>query len=149
MTEAEIISELTSDFRHNTAVDSIDITSGVTDAQRETGFSLPTSDSFEIIWLKRRASRWVYHYIRTGQAHKFKFEEINLQNRFDHYDALIKSEDREFVKAIEENMDKFAGVDPYKLFGTKVDAGFAYDDLGHDITYDEDNIVVSSPNEET
>ncbi len=55
--------------------------------------------------------------------------------------------DQDFETAVQDNPAEFAGVDLFKMFGSKVDAGFSYDDYGRDTTYSDDNQVVFAPKE--
>lgn len=115
---------------------------------RETGWELPVSGSFKEHWLVERTKRHLFDFLRSGSAHKFKVEGINLQQRFEHYNILIKNMDELYQAARIENPAEFAGVDTFKMFGTKVDAGFKYDDIGKDITYDEDTSVAFTPTQD-
>jgi hypothetical protein len=60
---------------------------------------------------------------------------------------LIKEMDLKFEEAKEEHPEEFTNVEAQHLFGTKVDAGFAYDNFGADITYDEDQKVIINPSD--
>jgi len=124
-----------------------DVTEAIEDAERETGWSLPVSGSFKEFWMINRSKRHIYEILRTGNANKFKVEGINLQHRFDHFHKLIQEMDEKFEAAVKDNPAEFAGVDTFKMFGTKVDAGFAYDEYGKDVTYGTDNVVVFTPKE--
>jgi len=124
-----------------------DYSNAVDDALRDTGWTLPTTVDFKEKWLKDRSKRHLFFYLQSESAHKFKFEQINLQHRFEHYDKLISTMDKAFEKAIEDNPDQFSGVDAFKTFGHQIDAGFAYDGNGQDITYDSDQRVLFGPNE--
>lgn len=115
------------------------------DAAAEFETEYPVSGSLIEFWIKRRAKRHLFYYLLSESAHKFKFEQINLQHRFDHYSKLVQTEDEQFAVFMEERPDLFAGVESYKMFGTKVDAGFAYDETGRDITYDDDQLVEFDP----
>ena len=126
-------------------VDSNDYDNAVANAQRDTGWTCPVSVDFQIQWLKERAKRWLFFFLWTESAHKFKFEQINLQNRFEHYKILIEYMDKEFESAKEENIAEFSGAQPYEMFGTKIEAGFQYDDIGNDTTYEDTNIQIIEP----
>lgn len=115
------------------------------DAINEFEATYPVTGQLLEFWVKKRAKRHLFYYLLSESAHKFKFEQINLQHRFDHYHKLIQVEDEQFVAFMEERPDLFAGVDSYKMFGTKVDAGFAYTGTGLDITYDDDQLVEFDP----
>jgi len=124
-----------------------DIEAAIEQALRDTGWSLPVSGSFKEQWLIQRTKRHLYDMLRAGSAHKFKVEGINLQQRFEHYNILIRDMDEDFETAVQDNPAEFAGVDLFKMFGSKVDAGFSYDDYGRDTTYSDDNQVVFTPKE--
>lgn len=122
-----------------------DYESAVDSAEEELGWSLPQTNTERLYWLRERSLRHLFFSLMSESAHKFKFEQVNLNQRFEHYRKLISDMDRAFKEAKEENPTLFAGVSSYKLFGTKIDAGFATDDLGRDRTYDEDQIVLHHP----
>lgn len=124
-----------------------DYVNALDDAARETGWSLPTTNDFQILWFKNRAKRHLFFYLQTEQAYKFKFEQINLQQRFEHLDTLIKRMDNEFAKAIKENIAEFGEIDAYKIFGTYLHTGFASDEVGRDTTFLSDNEVDFHPND--
>jgi hypothetical protein len=56
--------------------------------------------------------------------------------------------DSQFLSIQESRPEEFAGVDSYKLFGTKVDAGFKYDSMGRDLTYTNENVIEFDPLED-
>jgi hypothetical protein len=129
-------------------LDGDDFSNACDDASRETGFTFPVADGFQTLWMKTRAKRHLFFYLLTESAHKFKYEQINLQHRFDHYRVIIKDMDQLYKEAIEEFAFEFAGVTAVNMLGTKIDAGFAYEpQTGRDQTYDDDNITVLSPKE--
>ena len=117
------------------------------DAIKEFETTFPTSGQILEYWVKKRAKRHLFFYLLTESAHKFKFEQINLQHRFDHYSILVKMEDEQFVAFMEERPDLFAGVEAFQMFGTKIDAGFAYTESGIDITYKDSQLVEFDPKE--
>jgi len=125
-----------------------DYKEAINNAERDTGFALPVSTSFQIKWMILRTKRHLFDFLLSESAHKFKFEQINLQHRFDHYKILVAQMDKDFEKALEDNLHEFAGVDASHLFGTKIDAGFSSEaQTGRDTTYGEDNQVIFEPNE--
>ncbi len=131
----------------------IDYENAVSDAERECGWALPFTAAFRIYWLKQRTKRHLFFYLLSESAHKFKYEQINLQHRFEHYLKLIASMDENFEKIMEERPEEFLDamgvIDQAGLFGTKVDAGFSYSPSGRDTTYDVDNEVNFFPNEDS
>jgi hypothetical protein len=148
MTSEELKTLVQSSLRQlQNYLESEDYDTAITMAEKETGWTLPVTTSFREYWMIRRAKRHIYDILLAGSAHKFKLEQINLQHRFEHYKSLVRDEDKAFKDAIKENPAEFAGVDSFKLFGTKIDAGFSSDFLGRDTTYSEDNVVVFTPKE--
>lgn len=122
-----------------------DFTNAVDEAERETGWSLPQSLALKIKWLKERAKRHLFFMLWSESAHKFKYKQYNLQNRFSQYEKLIAKMDLDWEKFLEESLLLLEGVD---AFGTKIDAGFAYEnETGRDTTYFDDNLVVITPKE--
>jgi len=149
LTASELIVKLKEEVKSLTSyLAEADYSNAINDSMRDTGWSEPFTTAFKIYWMKERAKRHLFFYLWSESASKFKYKQINLQMRFDHYEKLIKKMDEDFVKAIEENVTEFSSTDAYKLFGTKIDAGFAYQEqTGVDVTFDEDFIVNHSPNE--
>ena len=129
-----------------TYLESSDYNNALSDAKRETGWSTFTTD-FKEHWIKMRAKRHLFFYLASESARKFKVKQFSLDQRFKHYMALIKKMDEEFEEAKEEHPEHFTDADVSDLFGTKLDAGFAYDDLGRDITYDSDQDVIITPSD--
>ncbi len=147
MTKVEFIATVKEEVKGLTSylVDA-DYENAADDASRETGWSYPVANPFSIYWIKQRIKRHLFFYLYTESAHKFKYKQINLQHRFDHYDKMLKTMDEKFAEAIEERPDLFAGVSISHIFGTKVDAGFAYQQhTGKDITYRESQQVNFGP----
>jgi len=129
-------------------LDSTDYNNACDDASRETGFAFPVADGFSTLWVKSRAKRHIFFYLLTESAHKFKYEQINLQHRFDHYRDIIQYMDEQWAIAQEENAIELAGVSAVNALGTKIDAGFSYEpQTGRETTYNEDNVTILSPTE--
>jgi len=123
-----------------------DYLNAIDDAIKETGWSLPVTDVFNIYWLKHRAKRHLFFYLQSESAHKFKYKQINLQNRFSHYDKLVERMDKDWEGIQEARPEKFANVSALKLFGTKIDAGYAYSpQTGEDLTYLADQKIEFGP----
>jgi hypothetical protein len=113
----------------------------------ELGWSYPVTSPTKVLWMIKRGTRYAIELLRLAAASKFKFKQVNLQHRFDHYQKLIEDMDKEFETAMAADIGLFAGVDSFKMFGTKIDAGFAYTSAGEDITYDWDQYVRFEPSE--
>jgi len=117
-------------------------------AERDTGWSLPVSTAFKIKWITQRAKRSLYSFRRDESADKFKFKQIFLNQRFDNFFKLVEKMDEAFEKAQEEFVYEFAGVDALHIFGSKIDAGYAYENqTGRDFTFDKENKVIVTPDE--
>jgi len=149
MTESELKVLLEVEVKGLTSyLDSADYDNAIDDAERDTSWTMPVTTDFKIKWMKERAKRHLFFYLYTESAHKFKFEQINLQHRFEHYSKILKFMDEAFEKAIENNPHEFSDMDAFHMFGTKIDAGFKYNNVtGRDETYDSDNEVLFAPTE--
>jgi hypothetical protein len=125
-----------------------DYSNAIDQAERDTGWTVPVTTSFQIKWVKERAKRALFSFLQAEAASKFQYEGIHLEHRFKHYSTLIAAMDKEFERVWTEYPDEFAGVDSFRLFGHKIDAGFAYESQTHrDTTYDDENLVIFTPNE--
>lgn len=144
MTQEEMITLLQSEVKGlSKYLADIDYTNAVNDALRETGWSFPFTNSdpkqtaLMELWTKTRAKRALFFYLLTESAHKFKYDVISLNQRFDHYKAIIDVMDKDWKTFCDENPQLMIA-DPASWFGTKIDAGFVYDGSGNDLTYDPD-----------
>jgi len=130
----------------DTYLDQEDYTQAVANAQRDTGWTLPTSSNEKIHWLIDRTKRHLFFMLMSESAHKFKVKQYSLHHRFEHYRDLIKMMDEKFESYLEQ-----LPIDPevaIAIGGTKIDAGFQYDeDTGKDLTYSEANQVIFTPTE--
>lgn len=107
-------------------------------AQSELTWSLPQTDSFKLYWIVQRARRHLVYVLLVESAHKFRFKEIHLHNRFKHYHQLITMMDKEFLQAIEDrplDFDHLASTNVEGAFGLYVSGGFHYNYAGEDLTY--------------
>ncbi len=149
MTQAELIAIVETEIRDLSSLfTSVDgYTIAVDNAKRDTGFSLPNSVNFQIKWLKERIIRHLLFSLLMDNATKFKFKQLNLQQQFEHFKSLVDMMDTNFVKALQEEYLEFSGASTTQYFGHKIDAGFAYDESGEDITYDEDQIIMVKPSD--
>ncbi len=148
MTEGELIVRLRQEVKGLLSkLEPEDFTNAIANAKDELGFSLPNTSTYQLVWLRKRSKRHLIEFLLTESAHKFKFEEANLQHRFQNYRQLLTDWDKEFLAEVESRPDIFSNVDIFHLFGTKVDAGFAYDHTGEDITYLDDQLVEFGPKE--
>jgi hypothetical protein len=117
-------------------------------AAQELGWSYPMTTPAKVLWMVKRGTRHAINILLLASANKFKYKQVSLNHRFDHFNKLIEEMDKEFEAAINGDLSLFANVDSYAMFGTKIDAGFAYTKYGKDITYEYDQLVNFSPSEE-
>lgn len=113
-------------------------------ATRDTQWDAPWTTDFKEKWILERAKRHIFFFMATESAHKFKYKQISLNHRFEHYFSLVKFMDKQFEDEKERNPSEFpddldiAGVSDVQLYGTKIDAGFQYEpQTGRDFTYSE------------
>jgi hypothetical protein len=151
MTKQEMVFLLEKEVKGlSTVLDLVDYQNACDDAVRETGYILPNTVNAQIYWLKFRAKRHLFFYLLSESAHKFKVKQYSLNQRFEHYRDTIEYMDKvwnDYLLSEQALIDELAGVDSVGLFGTKIDAGFQYDEVGRDTTYSEDNQVEFHPDE--
>lgn len=149
MTKAEMITQITAEVKGlSSYLVADDYDNACDDAARETGWAYPVATDFKEFWQKKRAIRALFFYLMSESAYKFKYKQINTQQRFDHLKSAIKMLDDEFKEIQEERPDQFADVSTFNMFGHKVDAGFAYEpQTGRDTTYESEQEVIVHPNE--
>ena len=148
MTQNELITRLRRSMRAQVNdLEDDDYTDAIDDAEQELGWTLPQTSAFRLKWLRLRSIRHLLYFLQSGSARKFRFEGAHLHHRFKHYSDMLKTMDEQFETAVEEESHLFEGVDAYKLFGTKIDAGFSSNKAGEDTTYDADNSVIFEPTE--
>ena len=104
------------------------------DAASETGWAFPVSGLDKELWIKRRAKRNCFEALWLLSARKFKVDQLSLNQKFDHYGAVIKRMDEDFKAFIEERPELFTTVNPRMMFGTIAGHGLVYDIAGRDIT---------------
>lgn len=106
-------------------------------AVRELRMTLPVSDNKKIYWLVERGKRHALDFLRIASAHKFKYKQISLNHRFEHYNKLIEMMDKAFKEAKKDD-PALADVDAFGDgtggMGIYLSNGFVYDQFGNDIT---------------
>lgn len=146
MTESEAIVIVTREIKAlSSNFDSDDYADAIDSAERETGFTFPVTSNFQIQWLLKRTKRALFFSLLTENAESFKFKQINLQDKFKNLSQLVDSMDKEFEQAQLDNIYEFAKVSAVQAFAHKIDAGFAYDEFGRDMTFDPDQLVSINP----
>lgn len=148
MTESQVMTAFQNEMKSTISLLSTDEKTRLSDKTiSELGWSFPLSSNFQKFWFIERMKRHAYWMFLTEAAHKFKYKQVNLQHRFAHYKDIIKMADEQFAVAIKENPAELAGVQPLQMFGHSISAGFSYDKLGSDTTYETSNKVSIAPTE--
>jgi hypothetical protein len=128
----------------STDLTSSDYNSAITKASMETGFALPNTNDTESYWLLERAKRHCLFSLWIARADKFQVKQIKLNQKFDNVGKLIESMDKAW--SVAQNDIALLLGDSYKVFGTLISSGFAYDPLtGQDISYDTNQEVIITP----
>lgn len=147
MTSGELITVVTREIKGlSTQFVEANFTDAVDEAIRETGFTLPNTDDEQTKWLKARTTRHLIYMLWLENSVKFKVKTIALDQKFEHLHKMLAKMDKDWEAAKD---DPLLGVtvDSYEQFGHRIGSGFAYDELGKDITYNEEQKVIISPNE--
>jgi len=124
-----------------------DYDNAVASAQAETGWTIPVATGFKELCIIDRIKRHLIYMLFFSNAEKFRVKDYLLQQRFEHYQTLLRLMDNTYERWKTQHPTDFASVDAFRIFGTKVDAGFSYDEVGRDTTYSSDNIVKHKPDE--
>jgi hypothetical protein len=149
MTEAELITRVTQEIKTLSAnFVAEDYANAVLSACAELGYSVPNTSASQIFWLIQRTKRHLIYALWIAYAPKFKLKQLSLDQKFTHLGDLIKQMD----KAYENSLDTLvfdSSIPAWKLFGTKIDAGFLNDPvIGSDSTYTDSNVVTITPGDE-
>ena len=110
----------------------------------ELQWTLPISVGTRPFWAVQRARRHCLDILRTTSAYKFKYKQINLNQRFEHLNRMIWALDIDFKTALKYDTSLF-DVNIEDTFGTYLGNNMIYDSHGNDITkilmkeYNDDN----------
>ena len=100
----------------------------------ELGTSFPIEKSALQLWIIERAKRHSLDILRIQSAHRFKYKQLSLNDRFNHYNALIQDMDAKFENALNTDPDllniPFSGV-----MGFYIRNGFVYDKFGNSMEH--------------
>jgi hypothetical protein len=77
---------------------------------KECGWAFPMNRPFREYWVVERAKRAAISMLALNSAQKFKFKQIHLNQRWEHYQQMLKHMDDLFAKAKKENPDEFSDV---------------------------------------
>jgi len=99
----------------------------------EVQWPYPVTDPFKSYWFLERGKRHLIQIFMIESAHKFKYKQISLNQRFDHYLALIKKMDEDFLHAIEDNPEAFPAPAGGVPFPDYIANTFTYDFLGRSL----------------
>ena len=109
----------------------------------ELGVSLPISNQQLEYWMVERGKRHCLMILTIEAAHKFRYKNAHLQNRFQNYEKLISLMDKIFADAVDANPSLFPDMGIYtsdgEAFMKLIGPGFVYEDgTGIELTYLDD-----------
>ncbi len=113
------------------------------EALRELGWTLPESDVAKTYWMIERCKRQFLYLLLVQHAERFQYKTIHLQQRFANYFKLITIADKAFADALANDISglfttTLGNLDVVAKTGFLYNpAGFIYDQLGRDLTYDD------------
>lgn len=107
----------------------------VSQALAELHWTLPITDANKEYWVIERTKRYMLSILLIESAHKFQYKKIYLHHRFAQYFKLLEWMDKEFAKAIENDLTLF-DIDTWDNLGDYITNGFQYSEFGVDLTYD-------------
>ena len=102
---------------------------------KELGWVTPVTHPLKEYWVVERATRHAIFILMIEAARKFRYKQIHLQNRFEHYNRILALLDAQFEAAKKENPELFADsvfVDAETLCNwiTYIPNAREYNDLG-------------------
>lgn len=103
-------------------------------ALAELGWKYPITDLRKEYWCIQRGKRHALDLLRIVSAHRFKYKQISLNHRFDHYDRMIQSMDDQFEKARKTDPVLAEAEFDAGVFGVYIANNFIYDQTGNDVT---------------
>lgn len=77
-------------------------------AMKELGWAYPIAHPLKEYWVLERGVRHGIFILMIEAARKFRYKQIHLQNRFEHYNRILALLDEKFEKAKQENPELFA-----------------------------------------
>jgi len=102
-----------------------------TQALNELDWGYPISDRKKEFWCTQRGKRHALDLLRVVSAHRFKYKQMSLGQRFEHYETMIEKLDQDFEKAL--NSDPvLLDISLENTFGVYLENGFLYDQFGND-----------------
>lgn len=84
-------------------------TDAINSALRELGWSVPIDHPLKEFWVLERSVRHSIFVLMIEAARKFRYKQIHLQNRFEHYSSILALLDKQYTDAKKENPELFAG----------------------------------------
>jgi hypothetical protein len=81
-------------------------------ALRELGWAIPVAHSLKEYWVLERAVRHSIFILMIEAARKFRYKQIHLQNRFEHYNKILILMDEKFEAAKAGDPDLFISAIP-------------------------------------
>ncbi len=119
-----------------------DVAYAVGSAILELDLSFPLSNRTLEFWAFERGKRHAYDIIRSSAAKKFRYKQIHMQQRFEHFSVMIDKMDADYMYALETDsvLMNHVGIlsGRGEKFFTYIRAGFVYDQFGNDVTYEQE-----------
>lgn len=82
-------------------------TDAINSALRELGWSVPIDHPLKEYWVLERSVRHSIFILMIEAARKFRYKQIHLQNRFEHYSSILALLDKQYVDAKKDNPELF------------------------------------------
>jgi hypothetical protein len=95
-------------------------------------WTYPVTDSFKTYWFLERGKRHLIQIFLIESAKKFKYKQINLQQRFEHYFKLLEMMDTQFLEATKDNPALFPVPSGGWEFPQYIVNTFQYDFMGRE-----------------
>ena len=73
-----------------------------------TWWALPIAHPLKVHWVIERSVRHSVFILMLEAARKFRYKQIHLQNRFEHYNKILTLMDELYAKAKVENPELFS-----------------------------------------
>lgn len=123
-----------------TLVSDEEVEFAISQAENELKIKYPIPTGKIQLWALERAKRHVMDMLRIQSAHRFKYKQLSLNDRFNHYDRMITDMDNRFENALNTDPDLW-GLSVEGVLGLYIENGFVYDKFGNDVTKTMDMLV--------
>lgn len=104
----------------------------VEQALSELGWTIPETDNKKCYWIIERTKRYIIDILLIESAHKYKYDKISLQQRFEHYYKLIDLMDKKFNTAVNDDVELFTTT-TLGFVADYIPSGFTYNGVGESV----------------